>query len=880
MRTKRTILNTLADIIPYFIIGAIGFFKIKFFINYIGSEMNGYYQFINQLISYLFLIEAGFTSAVVFKLYEPFAKSAKNKINQIYSGSLFIYRKIALVMSVVSIMIAVLLFFFAGAKTNNDALTVMLSFLLMAGSYITSFFIISKSLFTVLQADQKGYIYTAIININKIIADLVTIAVIVFTKSLVALALTIFVFKLIEELVVYLIAKKVYPWLSKTKDKDTSAYKMTKDLLVHQVGSLAANNIDSVLVMFFLGPVSVSIYASYKYILSFLSGIAGKLNNAALASFGNIFVIEKQQKVYHVFKEFTLIFVLYGMIVATCFNVGILSFIDLWIGKSNYLLSQFGVLLFASGMYVSIIYLPLVTIVSARGLFKESKYYTLISAFVNMLLTMILINYIGIAGTLLATFVACVLSIVFRINLSSRLIFNNVKNNLKLVYAKYIIMFFAMNSLLILIINQLSIKINNYFQWFVYMFIIFIIVTVATLVILNIFFPEMKNLNSRIFSIVRKIKKYLVRQILTFINALIPKNNKYIIFESNSDFMDSSKAIYNYLTKNYNDEFKLIWIVDDPENKKYKGFNTTFVKRGSLLNLYYVFRSKYLFYTHRPYDYIVRSKQVVIGLTHGTVFKNCAGLIERADKFNFILCPSNSTKSFYEVNFPGCKDSQIVNLDLPRLDMMYESNDALNNMLNNYSKNIIWLPTFRKHKNGMVDSQNMENTFIPLFKNLNQLDKINEILSENQSQLIIKFHPAQDLSGFENKQFSNIRIITNEDLDEENIELYNLIGVTDALISDYSSVFIDYLVLNKPMAFVIDDMNEYRGGNGFYFDNPLDYMPGEKIKTQEDLIVFINNVINDKDNYKKERQKITKIFHDYVGTDNSERLLKYFKIIR
>ena len=97
MRTKKIFLNMLADIIPYLLIGIIGLVKMNALINYIGDVGNGYYQTINQIISYVFLAQAGFSDAVIYSLYKPFAEKNKDDINAIYGGARKVFKIIGLI---------------------------------------------------------------------------------------------------------------------------------------------------------------------------------------------------------------------------------------------------------------------------------------------------------------------------------------------------------------------------------------------------------------------------------------------------------------------------------------------------------------------------------------------------------------------------------------------------------------------------------------------------------------------------------------------------------------------------------------------------------------------------------------------------------------
>src|SRR5699024_3466563 len=90
-------LNTICDIIPYILIGIVGIIKVNVLIQYIGDVGNGYYQVINQIIAYVFLAQAGFGDAVIYKLYKPFVDRNKDDINAIYSGARKIFRIIGFI---------------------------------------------------------------------------------------------------------------------------------------------------------------------------------------------------------------------------------------------------------------------------------------------------------------------------------------------------------------------------------------------------------------------------------------------------------------------------------------------------------------------------------------------------------------------------------------------------------------------------------------------------------------------------------------------------------------------------------------------------------------------------------------------------------------
>ena len=99
-----------------------------------------------------------------------------------------------------------------------------------------------------------------------------------------------------------------------------------------------------------------------------------------------------------------------------------------------------------------------------------------------------------------------------------------------------------------------------------------------------------------------------------------------------------------------------------------------------------------------------------------------------------------------------------------------------------------------------------------------------------------------------------------------------MLHYTDALISDFSGAYVDYLNLDRPIGFVITDMKDYDTNRGFVFESPTDYMPGMKIKDEIDFLKFCDNVSMNIDTYKADRHKVLSIFSDYQDDNNYRRL--------
>ena len=163
------------------------------------------------------------------------------------------------------------------------------------------------------------------------------------------------------------------------------------------------------------------------------------------------------------------------------------------------------------------------------------------------------------------------------------------------------------------------------------------------------------------------------------------------------------------------------------------------------------------------------------------------------------------------------------------------------------------MPTFRKLRSGERIDSNVELTMgVPILKNNEDFCKLDEKLASKKVLLVIKIHPMQDTSKIRIRSTNNIVVLDGNTVKELGIDNYRLMVDTDAMITDYSSSGTDYLQTQNPLAYTLSDMNEYK--LGFIVENIHELMPGKKIYSLNDLLIFIDDVVDGRDKYVKERR--------------------------
>ena len=385
------------------------------------------------------------------------------------------------------------------------------------------------------------------------------------------------------------------------------------------------------------------------------------------------------------------------------------------------------------------------------------------------------------------------------------------------------------------------------------------------------------------------MKERIKKLIITLMSIF--KIDDIIVFESNADYSDNSRAFYEYLiAHNYNQKYKIFWFVNDG-----KFFQTRECYNVKFLTMWHN-KTKKTFFQWIHYFWIVKNakylissnrsllklnkKTIAINVNHGTPLKKVSDLQIVPKDIDIVLAASDYCIDLISRELHLDK-SKIICVGNPRNDIIFEQSNVREKLkeFDKYDKVILWLPTFRKVVNSSRQDSNFEFALgLPIIYTMEDLVKLNEYLVARNTVILFKLHPAQDTSLFKATTLSNIIILNDKYLIEKDVELCELYKITDALITDYSGVYYDYLLTDKMIGFTIDDFEEYKKAKGFVFDNPFDYMAGEKIKNINDLYEFIDDCLNHNDKYKKDRHKMNRLFNKYSDSLSSERLAKYLNL--
>jgi len=369
----------------------------------------------------------------------------------------------------------------------------------------------------------------------------------------------------------------------------------------------------------------------------------------------------------------------------------------------------------------------------------------------------------------------------------------------------------------------------------------------------------------------KRMNKRRVRNLIADLPEI--QGNK-IVFHSSNDFSDNCLALYEYMvSQGLDHKYEIVWLVKDVDrakalNRRWVGGGARFVRvKDDRLNMWLyeaqreAMSARYLFSTN-GFGWIrhPRPEQIYTILWHGCGYKAQAANAKK----RLYLDKGLVTGPKYIDIFAGifdCGPEKLAPIGYPRSDWFRTKKEAADVFCGqlkadaNAARSVIWMPTFRKSHIARLDNGTTCGELgLPLLETEEELEEINRFCAERGVLLIIKMHNLQE--AYRIGDLSNVLCIDDLFLQERDVNLYGLMACTDGMLSDYSSAAVDYMLLDKPLGYVLDDFEEYEKVRGFSFENVKDFMPGDHICTADDLKQFIEEIADGKDLYRDWRHRV------------------------
>lgn len=256
-------------------------------------------------------------------------------------------------------------------------------------------------------------------------------------------------------------------------------------------------------------------------------------------------------------------------------------------------------------------------------------------------------------------------------------------------------------------------------------------------------------------------------------------------------------------------------------------------------------RASVIFFTHGTYGCPAPGRnQTVVNLWHGEPVKNGRLFPHRTLRRPPANYVSGSSRllTARKAELAGMAPSSALLTGNPRTDqfMRPPSADSLRVLgVDPTRPFVVWLPTFRvaQAEDGSIAWSNTTDTAADA-ELTSSLDATIKALAEAGIQLITKPHRLD----YQDRSSSETVLVTDADLEQVGIGLYQLLGASAGLITDYSSVWVDYLQLDRPIGFHIPDIHGFSAGRGFYPSWIMETLPGIVLDTRTAIHDFISDI--------------------------------------
>ena len=464
---------------------AYGFILPKIIISKFGSDVNGLVASITQFLAYISLLESGFGPVVKSILYKPIAKKDKKTIADILKTSEKFFRRIAFVF----IIYIVLLFFIYPLiidKSFDTLFTISLIAIIGISTFAEYFFGITYRLF--LQAEQKTYI-TSVIQIVSYILSIISVVIMALIGAdILTIKLASGLIFILKPLLQNLYVKRKYNIDFKAASGNYRI-KQKWDGLAQHIAAVVHSNTDITILTIFSSLTNVSIYSVYYLVVKAIKQLMQSFITGLDSAFGDMIAKKEKQNLKTKFSLYETIYQAIATIIFTSTIVLITNFVALYtsdIDDANYIQPLFGLLITISE-YLWAIRQPYNDLIKAAGHFKQTRKGAWLECIINIVISAILVNWLGLVGVAIGTIIAMAIrtaEFVYHANknILERSIWESIKKILLVIVETIII---------VLLSQLLPFKENsNYLNWGINAIMVVCVASAVTLALNSIFFRK------------------------------------------------------------------------------------------------------------------------------------------------------------------------------------------------------------------------------------------------------------------------------------------------------------------------------------------------------------------------------------------------------
>lgn len=442
-RIQHTIKNIVFGYIGNLSSTVLGFILRTVFIQKLDETLLGVNGLYTGVLSLLSMAELGIGTALNFSLYAPVAQKNYDRIKSYMQFYKKAYRIIGLIVAVLGIALIPFLKFFIKDPGNYGIRELTLYYLIFLFNTVSTYFVSYK--YSLVNAEQKNYIQTNILTITKLATTILQLIVLVVTSNFLLYLLTAAAVELLQKIWANNYLNKRYPYLLDKdviplgKEETKDIWDKTKALLCLKIGDIARLQTDSIIISSFIQVAIVGIVDNYNMVINSVQNFVLVIFNSAISSFGNLIATESKQKQYELFKIYRFVANwIYGLSAIGFYVLLTPLVVDLWLGE-KWLLSANIVALIVIDYYFKGDRVVMMNFRTAAGVFEQDKFLPLIQGGVNLVISIVLVQRIGLIGVYVGTVVSGLIANISRPPIVYRVCFDRKSKEYFIDTAKYLL---------------------------------------------------------------------------------------------------------------------------------------------------------------------------------------------------------------------------------------------------------------------------------------------------------------------------------------------------------------------------------------------------------------------------------------------------------
>lgn len=411
-RTKNVSINTIVALICQVFNLLAAFITRTVFIHILGAEYLGVNGLFTNVLTILSFAELGIGNAIVFSMYKPLAVRDEGKLGSLMALYKKAYTIIGVFVAGAGVCVTPFLELIIKNTPDIPESIPVLYMLFLANTAASYFFVYKKN---IIIADQKNFIVLIVTQLVTVARVILQTVFLLLTHQYIVYLIIQIICTVADNVICSIIADRMYPFLKKqaaplAQKESSGIFRNVKALALYKFGSVILNGTDNILISAMIGVREVGLVSNYVLVTTSCNAILQKITDAFTASVGNLNALEGTDKQYVVFKK--IFFITAWIFGYASVGLAIVSqpFIQEWIGE-EYLLGMSVLMAIVAEFYVKGVHSVAYTYRSTLGFFVEGRWSALLAAGINLVLSIILCNAVGLVGIFIATPIARIFSI-------------------------------------------------------------------------------------------------------------------------------------------------------------------------------------------------------------------------------------------------------------------------------------------------------------------------------------------------------------------------------------------------------------------------------------------------------------------------------------